>query len=747
MGERFLSIVAALAALLVLGAGSAQARSGPPSLAIHVLSNKADLISAGDALVAVELPTGVDPSAVRMRAGGRDVTADFAMRANGRYEGLVTDLAVGPNVLTASASNAGSDQVTIVNHPNGGPVFSGPQIQPWVCQNSDATDAQCNAPTTYSYQCKSSTTGSFSACDPNNPPSDIATTTTENGQTLPFIVRIETGYQDRDQYKIAVLFQPAKPWTAWASQPQFNHKLLITHGASCGIEHQSGTAPSVTGDTVAGDSPSVALGRGFAVMSTALDNAGHNCNLVTEAESLVMAKERLVEQYGTLRYTIGTGCSGGSLVQQQVANAYPGIYQGILPQCSFPDAWSTGQQLAAYHLTRGYFEHPDKWGLGVVWTPDQIAAVEGHPNHVNAVVFDSNYWTSLAVPDDGCPGVPSEQNYNARTNPGGVRCDHADYMINVFGPRPESLWGPQEQQIGRGFAGQPLSDIGLQAGLLPLMQGQITPAQFVDLNAKLGGFDIDVNPTVERTDSNRPALERAYRSGAINETNNLKDVAIIDLRGPDPGAFHDAYRSWAIRARLEREEGRFPKNHVIWFGETPLIGDPGFTTEALLAMDRWLATVERDDRDVSLEQKVADDRPADVHDRCSNIDGVEQVALPGTGPVCELPLAQTRFGTPATAAGESVATDQLRCQLKPLRQSDYYPITFTSDQWATLQRVFPTGVCDRSKPGLDQRGTIPWQTYQDDADGGAVIYGGKPLGPAPPRSGEGWTSTAFAGWR
>src|SRR5207248_438181 len=152
-----------------------------------------------------------------------------------------------------------------------------------------------------------------------------------------------TGYQDRDQYQISILYQPGKPWAPWEPQPQWNHKLLVTHGASCGIEHQAGTAPSTTGDTipgVSGDSPTVALGRGFAVMSTALDNSGHNCNLVTQAESLAMAKERLVERYGTLRYTIATGCSGGSLAQQQVANAYPGIYQGLLPQCSFPDAWS-----------------------------------------------------------------------------------------------------------------------------------------------------------------------------------------------------------------------------------------------------------------------------------------------------------------------------------------------------------------------------------------------------------------------
>jgi hypothetical protein len=55
-------------------------------------------------------------------------------------------------------------------------------------------------------------------------------------------------------------------------------------------------------------------------------------------------------------------------------------------------------------------------------------------------------------------------------------------------------------------------------------------------------------------------------------------------------------------------------------------------------------------------------------------------------------------------------------------------------------------VCDFSKPGVSQQGTVPWQTYQDDSNGGAVIYGGQPLGAAPANSGEGWTSPTYAGW-
>jgi hypothetical protein len=718
--DRARRLAVAAAAAFSLGTATAQAADAP---SIEVLSGRADLVSGGDALVAIGLPAGADPSKVRVTVGSRDVTDAFAVRPNGRFQGLVTGLALGPSVLTARVPGGPGARITLTNHPNGGPVFSGPQVQPWVCQ-ATAVDEQCNQPAEYSYQYKSSVTGQLAAYDPANPPSDVAMTTTDEGEAVPYVIRIETGYQNRDQYKIAVLFDPDEPWAAWDPQEGWNHKLLITHGASCGIERQAGDAPSVTGDTLGfGSSPQVALGRGFAVLSTALNNAGHNCNLATQAESLVMAKERLVEQYGEVRYTIGTGCSGGSLTQQQVANAYPGIYQGILPQCSFPDAWSTGQQLVDYHLIRDYVENPARWGPGVVWEPLSIAAIEGHPNHVNSIILDELYWTSLGIPDDGCPGVPAEDTYNAETNPGGVRCTLADYMINVLGPRPQSVWSEAEKAVGRGFAGLPLDNVGVQYGLEALERGQISPAQFVDLNATIGGGDIDTNPTPERFTADQPALANAYRSGGINTANNLDKVAIIDLRGPDPGAFHDAYRSWATRSRIEREHGTFA-NHVIWFGAVPLIGDPDYTTQGLLAMDRWLAGVEADDSGASLAEKVISNRPADIQDRCSQIDGVEQVSVPGIGAVCELDQVQTRYGTPRTVAGEGISTDQNKCALKPLRRTDYYPVEFSDEQWAQLEQAFPGGVCDWSEPGVSQQGAIGWQTYED-------TYGGEPLGAAP----------------
>jgi Tannase-like family of unknown function (DUF6351) len=321
-------------------------------------------------------------------------------------------------------------------------------------------------------------------------------------------------------------------------------------------------------------------------------------------------------------------------------------------------------------------------------------------------------------------------------------------MINVFGPRPENLWESVEKSRGHGFAGLPVDNVGVQYGLQGLMEGIITPSQFTDINTKIGGADIDLKKQTQRFGANEPALARSYTSGAVNEANNLKDVAIIDLRGPDPGAFHDAYRTWSMRLRLEHDEGHFPLNHVIWFGETPLIGSPTYATEGLMAMDKWLSAVEADKRkDRTLEEKIAKDRPAEVHDKCSNVEQTHEVNVPGVGVVCENPTAQTRFSTPRVIAGEEISTDKQKCQLKPFSRSAYKTtIPFTEEELAKIESTFATGVCDFTKPGVSQQGTVPWQTHEDDSNGGAVIYGGTPMGPAPANSGEGWTSSTFAGW-
>ena len=760
MKKNVATLIASLALALLEGCGS----SGGPSttangssgsgtagapVTLKVLSNRADLISGGDALMELVLSPGVSLSGVKVDVDGRDVSAQFAPRSGGRVLGLVDGLSLGSHVVTATSGGT-SQRLTLVNHPDGGPLIAGPQLAPWTCQNG-SKDAQCaQAPTfAYVYISTSPLKSGFQAYDPANPPGDVANTTTDTGVTVPFIVRVETGYQDRDQYKIAVLFQPGKSWSGAEPQPQFDHKLLITHGVSCGVDYQTGGAPSVTSynpadvtgaglPAVGMDSVQYALGQGYAVMSTALDFSGHNCNLPLQAESLIMAKEKLVEQYGTLRYTIGTGCSGGSLAQQWIANAYPGIYQGILPTCSFPDAWGTATQFADYHLLLAYFSDPSKWGSGVLWLPTQMADVEGHLTIVNAEVSE-NAQFHVAKATDTCSGISDAQRYDPMTNPGGVRCSIQDAAINTLGPRPPALWNDNEKKIGRGYAGFPVDNVGVQYGLGALQAGKILPAQFVDMNLKIGGLDLDTNAIPGRTPAVEPALTNAYRSGMINEGNNLDRTAIIDCRGPDPGAFHDAYRAFAMRARIDRAHGNHA-NQLIWEGPVLIIGDVQCGQNSLVAMDRWLTAVEKDTSAKPIAQKLTANKPADLVDRCYS--GTGTPVSDGLCPDAVVPV----YGTPRTVAGDAISTDTNKCQLKPLNRADNYgplgAMTFTDTQWAQLQTLFKDGVCDFSKPGVSQQGTVPWQTYQDDR--GAVIYGGTALPAAPSNSGDGWASPAFA---
>src|SRR5256885_2522581 len=75
------------------------------------------------------------------------------------------------------------------------------------------------------------------------------------------------------------------------------------------------------------------------------------------------------------------------------------------------------------------------------------------------------------------------------------------------------------------------------------------------------------------------------------------------------------------------------------------------------------------------------------------------------------------------AAGGPFTDDIGKCQLKPLDRGDY-SVTFTEAQWAQLQKIFPSGACDWSQPGVEQVPSQPWTTFADGP-------GGRQL-PAPP---------------
>jgi hypothetical protein len=135
------------AGVLAACAGGPGSRSGGGGVEIKVLSNRADLVSGGDALVEVVLPTGVTVEGLRVDVDGRDVSSSFEQRADGRVVGLLSGLKDGDNVVTARNGRAGA-RLTITNYPIGGPIFSGQQVQPWVCATPTAQPATDTSPAT-----------------------------------------------------------------------------------------------------------------------------------------------------------------------------------------------------------------------------------------------------------------------------------------------------------------------------------------------------------------------------------------------------------------------------------------------------------------------------------------------------------------------------------------------------------------------------------------------------------------------
>ena len=223
------------------GPGGGREASAPPALSISVLSGRADLVSGGSALVAINLPRS-DARQVKVMLGRTNVTRDFAIRQGRPLRGP-GDRACprGETCCRRRCAVAGAARITLVNHPSRRTGFLGAAARAMDLRTgSGGQEVRSGGELQVRLHVDQSGKQRVPALRPVEPPSDVAQTKTDQGVTVPFIVRIETGYMDRDQYQISVLYQPGKPWSAVAPQRQFDHKLLILHGASCGVDYETG---------------------------------------------------------------------------------------------------------------------------------------------------------------------------------------------------------------------------------------------------------------------------------------------------------------------------------------------------------------------------------------------------------------------------------------------------------------------------------------------------------------------------
>ena len=600
------------------------------------------------------------------------------------------------------------------------------------------------------------TTPANSCLQPYNPATTsaalVASTTTTAGVTVPYIVRVERGTINRGIYDIAVLFDPTKPWTATAPQSQWNGKVLYSFGASTGQPRlQFRTEQNYADDT--------ALSRGFMVVDNSLTDSLYNSNRILVNETLMMMKEHIVDNYGEIKYTMGNGCSGGSIGQNTVASTFPGLLDGIQPSCDFSDSITTGIEVSDCVLLVNAYVDPAWTALMTGLTQAQInakkAAINGHLDQTACHGWNNlfglnnkpgNYTPTYVVSAAGAiASVPPATNncllpaalvYDPVTNPTGTRCGDPDLAAAVWGTTAGIAAGSTRALTTN-------DNVGVQYGLNALIAKTITPEEFVTLNEKIGGVDADSNRSAARSTADLAALDIAYKSGIVSSGKNLAKLPIIDSRGYDEfygdinlGQYgiHLTWRSFAERARIDASNTNNHGNQVMWrYGTalTPITAAQiaAVTTQSFLTMDTWLSSLltsapKATLNDVRTQAQVVAAKPAAAVDLCYLTGDATFSTKIFDQTVCDADARLVKHSSPHQVAGGPLAENILKCQLKPLVAGDYTGIVFTAGQLTRLNAVFPTGVCDWSKPGVSQQDPVSPQTY-------TAGPGGQPLGPAP----------------
>lgn len=678
-------------------------QTGATDLRLATVSARNDMVSGGDVLVSI-LPTGPNAAArATVTLNGQDVSGAFRPAPGGRgLIGLVTGLRLGANTIAASAPGAAARAIlTVDNWPIDGPIFSGPHETPYACMThvfqlpvtggtlGKALDANCSIATRVDYIYRTTGNEFKPLPEATARPADLARTTNTAGRSVAYVVRVETGTVNRAIYQIAVLHDPTVDGTPdpWTRPAGWNGRLVYTFGGGCpgGWYQQGRTTGGVVDDPM--------LSQGFAVASSSKNVFGNNCDDLLAAETMMMVKERFAERFGPPLHTIGWGCSGGSDQVHQIADNYPGLLDGIVPACSFPDipfAHTTTHSFGA-RLLYHYFQNT----ATTRWTREQQVEVLGFPSYETVVAQATR--PDRVNPRGACDEtIPTDLLYHPATNRTGARCTTYDHAVVAWGRDPAT-----------GFARRPLDNRGVQYGLKALNAGRITKAQFLDLNEKIGGIDIDANFTAARSVADLVAVRRGYETGRfLSGGGGLAETPIIDYRAYadfQPGDPHMRMHGFSTRHRLIEANGA-AENHVM------LVEDytyGGFSTrsplvrEALRQMDHWLTNLGADSSATPRKAKVVRAKPADLKDMC---------LTPGGKRIVETQLYQAggcnlyfpSHGSAYLGAGMPVANNIVVCQKKPVDTGDY-AVPFTAAEIARLRRVFPNGVCDYSRRGIEQR--------------------------------------------
>jgi hypothetical protein len=797
--HRLETLLFALAALLVVvPLGAPERASAAPAVEIRILSSAPHQVSGGDALVRVQFPAPDDLlTKATLRLNGVNVTNQLTLiPAEGAFQGVVSGFLVGANLLQLNPSPKSPSvlaQLAVTNYPQSGPIFSGPQQQPFVCTTARMgigqpiidnqahfgipvaqEDANGNYPRDsrgyptaaatiigWSKNCAGNrrveyqyrTTGGQFLPLPGGPggtlPANIATTTTLGGQTVPYIVRWERGTINRFIYSIAMLAPTSETNPNQPNDSLWNKRLVFSLEGGVAIGRTQGTAGN--GAMLRHD----VLQLGYAILASSGLRTNTHYNLQLGGETALMLKEHFIEDHGVPLYTVGVGGSGGAIQQYVYAQNHPGLLNAAIPQYSYSDMVTQTIHVGDCELLENYFDHSPnaKWanvlnrraveGLNASLSP-VISASEasGTWNPLYAVYSLLGLNRPQPFQTGGTPPPLTEcrRAWFGLTplvlNPtftnvqdidklaqgtAGVEWTHWADLVNIYGTD------------GTGFARSPGDNVGVQYGLQALRDGVITPAEFLDINAKVGSWkeanqmvvegypfagsfslanfdpwsarnmnlspDGGVTPAPRRS-GNLDAIAAAYNSGM--RFDGHIDIPVIDWRHylEHQLDMHHSYQSFATRRRLEIARGNHD-NQVIWFTDArPAAPVFDQTPEAFAVIDQWMANLR-----AHPELGVAGNKPPLAVDRCFATNGIQIAAgdgvwngvLDGAPPgacTSQFPL----FSNSRRVAGGPTEGGIFKCALQSVDDAIatgvYGAWVPSPDEHTRLLEIFPTGVCD-----------------------------------------------------
>lgn len=697
----------ALPGLVAFAFAACGASVGPAAharaLQLDAVSSSPNYVTGDD--VVVRVAGAKEGAALKFRLNGQAVMPVRAERAaNGRdVDVLLAGLRPGLNELSVS-DGAGQAALRVEARPVTEPLLAIPKIPLTACATEasglgPAKDADCSAPMTVAYFYRT-TAGAFKPLsDRRTKPADLAMVTL-NGAVLPYVVRVESGVIQRSIYRIAVLDNPgAAEGAGWRPGSAWNGRLVIAFGGGCGMHYAQGGAKI---ETVLSD---LELSKGFAYATSPTLVNQQFCSPLMQAETAMALKERFVKGYGAPAWTLGFGSSGGSIQQYLIAEMFPGLLDGIQPGASFPDSQLSSPTDCGL-LDRVFASDPSRWpsekraavtGLSSATCADWIATfsqnIRARPAPSDMTTYLGRVVTTaggVLVPNPHPCGVAdSSLLYDRTRNPKGLRCSLYDFQAGLLG----------RDSAGRGRRIQ--DNVGVQYGLGALNAGKIDFDDFVALNRGIGGYDDDGEWTPARSKADPRGVSNAYATGLLNSGGGgLALVPIITQRvyvdnAPAGGAsaIHERLQDLVIRARLEAAN-RTAGNQVIWTQGPQAPVD--FKAKSLDLATRWLDAIVADPAPRSPKTTLAH-KPADAQDACWDANGTKIAERASVRPDAKCNQLFPLFQGPRMVAGEGLSNDVLVCALKPIRRADY-AIKLAPAQMDALRNVFPTGVCDYSKP-------------------------------------------------